>query len=56
MASEIFEAHRDRMEEDYKLAMENKVACGHCGEIVPADRAMSSVTNGTICFDCMLKQ
>jgi formylmethanofuran dehydrogenase subunit E len=56
MTNEIFEAHRERMEEDVKLAMDNKVICDHCGEVKDYRQTMSSVTDGTICFPCMCKQ
>ena len=54
--NEIFEAHREKIQEDVELALENKVICGHCGEVKDYLQTMSSVTDGTICFDCLCKQ
>jgi formylmethanofuran dehydrogenase subunit E len=56
MLNEIFESHREEMEEAYALAQENKVVCDMCGEVKPHKETISSVTRGTVCFSCMQKE
>ena len=53
IVSDKFEPHREKLEEDYELAMENKIVCSHCGEIKDWSETMTSVSEGTICFSCL---
>ena len=48
IVSEIFEAYREKLEEEYELWMEGQVVCDECGNIFPHHLTISC-TRGTFC-------